>query len=273
MYNQTLAPDLAARGYYVVTYDQRGSGKSPRGTPADFTFAKVTQDLDDLIRTLHLSQPVFIGHSWGGTVAVKYLELHAGTARGAILIGNPMDYPESTSQLHDREAAFYQKLFMYGPASEVKALHARMFPTGLTPPFSFADADMADTMDRASKCLLYFPSLPSKDALATYASLAGGPNGGQLTQFETAPGNAYNANEHLYESNFTADFTKVKDRLYAVYGAEDGLLSDAGKGRIRDVIGPAHYTSIAGAGHMPFIDQRGETLDAIASDIDALEKK
>src|SRR5262249_6561160 len=57
MYEMTLAPALAAKGNYVITYDQRGSGRSPKGTASDFTFAKSTHDLDDLIHALDLETP------------------------------------------------------------------------------------------------------------------------------------------------------------------------------------------------------------------------
>jgi proline iminopeptidase len=273
MFEATLAPDLASKGYFVVTFDQRGCGRSPAGAPSDFTFAKATQDLDDVIHTVGVDAPVLVGHSWGGTLAVKYLELHPGAASGAILVDNPMDYPESLSNVHERCIAFYGKWFMFDSKQEVTDLHARMFPKGLVAPYDFAPADIASTMDHATKCFLYFPSMPTAQAAETYASMIAGPNGALLTSYASAPAAGFGANEHLDALAFTDLFAKFSERVYGIYGAEDGLLSDAGSLRIGSTIGMSHYVSVKGAGHMPFIDQRGVTLDALVHDIESLPKK
>src|SRR4051794_1677843 len=63
-FEETVAEDISRLGYYVVAYDQRGSGRSPSGEASDFTYTKFTDDLKNLIETLQIHQPLLVGHSW-----------------------------------------------------------------------------------------------------------------------------------------------------------------------------------------------------------------
>src|SRR5262245_58879312 len=60
------AQALADRGFFVVTYDQRGGGRSPKGTREQYSYAGASQDLDDLIGALKLKSPALLPNSFGG---------------------------------------------------------------------------------------------------------------------------------------------------------------------------------------------------------------
>ena len=63
---------LAADGYRVVFWDQRGTGLSQRHDPGDFTWTALLEDLRQVIDSSApgATQPlVFIGHSWGAMYA------------------------------------------------------------------------------------------------------------------------------------------------------------------------------------------------------------
>ena len=66
-----LVAPILRRDFRVVALDQRGhgeSGKPERG----YDFATVASDLDRFIAHLGFDQPVIVGHSWGGNVALEY---------------------------------------------------------------------------------------------------------------------------------------------------------------------------------------------------------
>jgi aminoacrylate hydrolase len=70
-----------SRDFTVVTYDQRGAGRSehPAGP---YSIETLTEDLHALIEGLQLKRPVLIGHSTGGAIgqvlAARYPDLLAG---------------------------------------------------------------------------------------------------------------------------------------------------------------------------------------------------
>ena len=75
-----VAPILAADNR-VVALDQRGHGES--ATPDyGYDFPTVVGDLQAFIRSVGIRQPVIIGHSWGGDVALEYAVANPGDVKG-----------------------------------------------------------------------------------------------------------------------------------------------------------------------------------------------
>lgn len=71
--------DLAMDGYYVVFYDQRGSGLSERHDEEHYENKKVQFFIDDLsavidyYRTDETQRLILAGHSWGAMLATAYI--------------------------------------------------------------------------------------------------------------------------------------------------------------------------------------------------------
>ena len=68
-----LAPHLR-----VVTYDQRGHGASAAAD--DYSLDAFLADLQAVLDTLALQQPLLVGHSFGGLLAVDHAAAHPGCA-------------------------------------------------------------------------------------------------------------------------------------------------------------------------------------------------
>lgn len=84
-----LAGELAAHGVSSFAYDQRGHGRSPGKQGHVDRFAQLTDDLDrvmDAAAERHAGLPLFLmGHSFGGLVALRWLQTRAPRVRGAII--------------------------------------------------------------------------------------------------------------------------------------------------------------------------------------------
>jgi alpha-beta hydrolase superfamily lysophospholipase len=85
-----LAEALVARGYAVLSYDLRGHGKSEGARGYVSTFDVYLQDLARVIsfaeECLPGSGPAFLyGHSMGGLVVLRHVQVGHATAPGAIL--------------------------------------------------------------------------------------------------------------------------------------------------------------------------------------------
>jgi len=91
-------PDLA-----VVTYDQRGVGRSssPEADPTNYALAQYAEDLDAVRAALDVEQVILFGHSWGGIVAQYYATHYPDRVSALILMGSGPPTHEGTLQCQD----------------------------------------------------------------------------------------------------------------------------------------------------------------------------
>jgi proline iminopeptidase len=82
-----------ADDYYLVYWDQRGTGLSTRHDKDVLTLDQYAADLEALVDRYAPGRQVFlIGHSWGGMYATQYINLHPDRVAGAVLIEpGPLD--------------------------------------------------------------------------------------------------------------------------------------------------------------------------------------
>ncbi len=81
------AKQLANDGYYVVFYDQRGSGLSKRHPKNSYTIQLMINDVSAVIAHYRTSptQKVFLfGHSWGAILAAAYINAYPNSINGAV---------------------------------------------------------------------------------------------------------------------------------------------------------------------------------------------
>ena len=76
-----LVAPILAEHYSVIAVDQRGHGKSAKPNEG-YDFSTVTEDVITFMDTVNLYNPIIVGHSWGGSVALclatKYPERISG---------------------------------------------------------------------------------------------------------------------------------------------------------------------------------------------------
>ncbi len=78
---------LADNGYYVVFYDQRGSGLSKRHDKSSYNIQLMFDDLTAVIQHYRSApnQKIFLfGHSWGAILAAGYINQNPSKISGAI---------------------------------------------------------------------------------------------------------------------------------------------------------------------------------------------
>lgn len=68
---EMVTPRLAARGHPVYALDARGHGLSDK-PEIGYDIETITADLAAFIEACHFEQPVLVGHSWGGMIALNY---------------------------------------------------------------------------------------------------------------------------------------------------------------------------------------------------------
>lgn len=86
-----LAP-LAGTAQLVVP-DQRGHGRSDRGTPATWNLARWAADVRELCEVTGLEAPVVLGRSFGAFVAQQYAATYPRHPSGLILMAASARFP------------------------------------------------------------------------------------------------------------------------------------------------------------------------------------
>ncbi|GAA0877890.1 hypothetical protein GCM10009119_08580 [Algoriphagus jejuensis] len=119
---------LAEDGYFVIFYDQRGSGLSQRHPKNSYSIQLVLDDLTAVIAHYRSSdsQKVFLfGHSWGAMLAAAYINAHPERIDGAIFA----EAGGFNKQLLDEYGAASRKLNPFSESTN-DVLYYEQFLTG-----------------------------------------------------------------------------------------------------------------------------------------------
>ena len=85
-YRSLLSVKALSNDYFVVSYDQRGTGLSPRVDDNELNFENYLVDLDALVERYSPARPVnLIGHSFGGMLVSSYVGRFPSKVAGVIL--------------------------------------------------------------------------------------------------------------------------------------------------------------------------------------------
>lgn len=100
-----------ADDYFLVLWDQRGSGLSQRhSNPSLLTLDVFLEDLELLVEQFAYDrQFIFLGHSWGGMYAAMYMNKHPQRVAGAILLESGEFSTELGEGLDDVDMNFFSE--------------------------------------------------------------------------------------------------------------------------------------------------------------------
>lgn len=115
---EAMAPyeQLASDDLRVVSYDQRGAGRS--GAPGDGEYGLDAQvaDLEAVRAATGADRIAVLGQSWGGLVAMAYAAAHPDRVMALVLIGSA---PADLGEFQRGQAAFAQRLRALQTAGQV----------------------------------------------------------------------------------------------------------------------------------------------------------
>ena len=86
--------DRLATDHRVIVFDRPGSGYSSRAPDSDGSLVAQAALVAGLIRALGLQQPVVVGHSLGGAIALMLALNHPGSVRSLALVA-PLTQPQA----------------------------------------------------------------------------------------------------------------------------------------------------------------------------------
>lgn len=96
--NYLLPLQLLSSDFFVIFYDQRGTGLSPRTQAAELTFERYLNDLHLLVSHYARNGKVkLIGHSWGAMLTLAYLGEHPEKVSHAVAVEPGILSPQSAA--------------------------------------------------------------------------------------------------------------------------------------------------------------------------------
>jgi pimeloyl-ACP methyl ester carboxylesterase len=83
-----VAPSFTAT-FHTLAMDLRGHGESQWSEPAEYGIEHHAADVAALVQGWGFGDPVLVGHSRGGLVAIKYAASHPGKVRALVVVDSP----------------------------------------------------------------------------------------------------------------------------------------------------------------------------------------
>lgn len=252
------ADKLSDLGYYVITFDQRGSGRSKKDSITDhYTFNKASVDINTVLKKYNVSQATFIGHSWGGTEAIAFAKSYPEKVKAVILLSSPINY-----QLGFRGIIQHceEKFRAKKDSSQLKYL---------------ANVKKLDSLklEYASMCFLfamnsglYSPHAPTAERQAIYDEMKKNKKAEYLSKMTTEPVYGFYANERYTTLDMRYDIKQLQQKgiaFYGIYGKDDGLFNTEHFEMAKKSVGETNFILVENASHNVFIDQREEFLKAV----------
>ncbi|MBC7396211.1 MAG: alpha/beta hydrolase, partial [Bdellovibrionales bacterium] len=264
----TTAQRLSDEGFLVVTYDQRGQGRSREADSSEFTYQQYAKDLRLIIESLHLIQPTLIAHSHGGSIAIHFDQYYPGMAKKIALVSAPLNFWDSISSIEENCASKYSQNGEIEKLRELAYIHQALFAS----PMNLSGKDYAyavgSTFTAGLDCGLYSVkrSSPKRDQLN--ALLKANPMTVKLSgQSSAMP--AFLSNENYVHGDSSEFVFQNRAHYCGIYGDEDGLFTPLVRATLQSTLNnpgeELRFKLIQGASHALYIDQQDAFIEALQS--------
>lgn len=255
LFEGTTAKKLSEKGFYVIVYDRRGEGRSIDST-VKFTYNEAFNDLNNIYKQYNLTKANIIGHSFGGLVSTLYTE----------------KYPTKVSSLVLAGALFSQQETYNHILSTLKKTYTDNNDTTMLEKLLYIENLDKHSAEYRKGCyelagergFFKVPS-PSEEAIKLKKEY-------EASEFYKTNIRNKNAailfykNEPLNNINTKTILAKLKRdkmKIYAIYGKQDGIFSNAQIQYMQELVGKNNFKLIDNCSHYLFVDQQKAFLDGI----------
>lgn len=111
-------------GFRHITFDERARGRSKRSS--DYSFAACLRDLDAVLQSRKVRNPILVGWSYGAFLATSWGERHPGQVTGVVNVDGALPYGLTGAASRERIEKTFRRTRMLLPLIAPFGLAARM---------------------------------------------------------------------------------------------------------------------------------------------------
>lgn len=256
-FESTTAQKLSENGFYVITYDRRGEGRSPDKN-AKFTFNETFDDINLIYDKFNLTSATLIGHSFGGVIATLYAEKHPNKTTSIILVSAPLSMQETLSTIVKSSKSIYTS-----NKDSVNLNYINMLEKMDKSSIEYSSYCFSHAMQNG----FYYPKVPTKEALNIYKKFK---TDTLLIKYSSemtyeAPSGFWQ-NEKYTTLDLNENLKRVLKNntpVFGLYGKDDGLFSGTQIRNIENLIGKDNFEYLSNCSHNLFIDQQTKFINAL----------
>lgn len=256
-FESTTAQELSGNGFYVISYDRRGEGRSPDKN-AKFTFTETLEDINSIYETYNLTSATLIGHSFGGIIATLYAEKYPNKTTAIILVSAPLSMQETLSSILKSSKSIY-----LSNKDSVNLNYINMLEKMDKSTLEYSSYCFRHAMQNG----FYYPKEPTKEAVTIYKKFKTDTllikYSSQMT-YEAPRG--FWKNEKYTQLDLNKNLKQLlknKTPVFGLYGKDDGLFSESQIRNMESLIGKDHLVYLNNCSHNLFIDQQTIFINAL----------
>jgi len=225
----TMAQKLSENGFYVISYDRRGEGRSPDNN-AKYTFKETFNDLNSIYTKFNLTSATLIGHSFGGIIATLYAEKKPRKVTSIVLVSVPISMQETLATILESSKSIYKNNKDSVNLNYIKIL------------------EKMDKKKPTKVAIEMYNKFKTDTLLIKYGS--------QMTY--KAPKGFWKNEKYtsLYISKNIKQVLQYNVPIFGLYGKDDGLFSKTQISDIKNLIGANNLDYLNNCSHHVFIDQQ-----------------
>ncbi len=256
-FEATTAQELSENGFYVISYDRRGEGRSTDKN-AKFTFNETFDDINSIYDKFNLTSATLIGHSFGGVIATLYAEKHPNNARSIILVSAPLSMQETLSTILKSSKSIY-----FSNKDSVNLNYINRLEKMDKSSIEYSSYCFGHAMQNG----FYYPKEPTTEAVNRYSMFKTDTllikYSSQMT-YEAPRGFWQNENYTTLDlKDNLKQIVKNGTPVFGLYGKDDGLFSKSQVITIENLIGENNLEYLHNSSHNLFIDQQTKFIDAL----------
>ena len=254
-YRYLLDLKRLSESYFVVFYDQRGTGLSPRVPKEELTVENMVEDLHAIVKYYGKGQKInIIGHSWGGMLASAYMGRYPETIHKLVL-AEPGPLTPSFAKQYEPKVDVNWALIKHVAKCYFQSLHVEEIDDQAQADYFFA-AFATDTTISDHPLRGYFCDNNIRNANFAHWRFSG------VTSYQLMMQGMQGEKENM---NFVKGIENFENKILFLAGDCDVLIGPDFQREQRKLFKQTELVVIPQAGHMMFSDQPEACIHAVTT--------